>query len=527
MVRTVTKIDRLPSPSKKQRVAAYCRVSTDRETQLTSLANQQEHYLEQILMRDDWELAGIYCDEGISGTKREIRPELMRLIHDCQAGRIDLILTKSISRFARNTADCLDMVRTLTDLGVEICFEKENLRTGSADGELFLSILASMAEDESRSISENGKWAVQKRYQNGTFRLSRPPYGYDLTDGVLRVNDAEAGVVRKIFDDVLAGMGTTAIAAQLNERLVPTKRKGRWHAGTIQWMVKNVFYAGDLLMQKTFHDSQFRVRINHGEFSQYYMENHHEAIVSRAVFRAANEALRQRGREKNTVPQENPQLREDPHQNRYCFTGKLHCGACGDLMKRQVVHRRDGAHALWACRTHLAGAGRCPQKAIPEDSIRHAFVTMLNKLAFARTILLVPYITEISRLDTLKRGDTLRSIQQKLEALTEEKQRLSSLYSNGSVEPSAYVHQMTELRARTKSLQLLRQSTECDSTCSAEARKLNRFLEHWLPGLSYFPEAAFADFVDHVRADSADQVTFVLRCGLSFAESTVPSESEI
>ena len=201
-------------PKHKLRVAAYCRVSTDSDAQLESLEAQKKHYENYITVRDDWEFAGLYYDEGITGTKKEKRPELMRLIADCEAKKIDFVITKSISRFSRNTTDCLELVRKLQTLNIPIFFEKENLNTGSMESELFLAILSSMAECESVSISENSKWSVERRFQNGTFKLSYPPYGYDWDGTNLVINAEQAEIVKRIFAEALSGKGADAIACR-------------------------------------------------------------------------------------------------------------------------------------------------------------------------------------------------------------------------------------------------------------------------------------------------------------------------
>ena len=185
------------------------------------------------------------ADEGITGTKKDKRPELMRLIGDCKAGRIDFIVTKSISRFSRNTTDCLELVRKLLDLNIPIFFEKENINTGSMESELFLAILSSMAEGESVSISENSKWSIQKRFENGTFKCSYPPYGYDWDGEQMVINPEQAAVVKEIFASLLSGKGTHAIADDLNRRGVSSKRGGRWTATTIRGMLSNEKYVGD------------------------------------------------------------------------------------------------------------------------------------------------------------------------------------------------------------------------------------------------------------------------------------------
>ena len=237
---------------KKIRVAAYCRVSTDSDAQLESLEAQKTHYENYITSRDDWEFAGLYFDEGITGTKKDKRPELMHLVDDCKAGKIDFVITKSISRFSRNTTDCLELVRKLLALRIPIFFEKENINTGSMESELFLAILSSMAEGESVSISENSKWSIQKRFENGTFKISYPPYGYDWNGEKIVINPEQATIVKEIFAAVLAGKSSNTIADDLNERGVPSKKSGHWTATTIRGMLCNEKYVGDCIFQKTF-----------------------------------------------------------------------------------------------------------------------------------------------------------------------------------------------------------------------------------------------------------------------------------
>lgn len=202
-MKKVTKIDKIqPSKAakKKLRVAAYCRVSTDSDAQLESLETQKIHYENYINSRDDWEFAGLYFDEGITGTKADKRPKLMRLIDDCKAKKVDFVITKSISRFSRNTTDCLDIVRTLLNLNIPVYFEKENLNTGSMESELFLSILSSMAEGESTSISENNKWGIKKRFENGTYKLGYVPYGYRWENGEIIVDPEQAVIVNALIN---------------------------------------------------------------------------------------------------------------------------------------------------------------------------------------------------------------------------------------------------------------------------------------------------------------------------------------
>ncbi|MCD3207387.1 recombinase family protein, partial [Clostridium botulinum C] len=292
-MKRITKIinTKVLSVKKKIRVAAYCRVSTASDEQLISLDAQKVHYENYIKANDEWEYAGLYFDEGVTGTKKEVRSGLLSLIADCKKGMIDLVITKSISRFCRNTTDCLEIVRKLLDLNVYINFEKENLNTGSMESELMLSILSSLAESESVSISENEKWSIKKRFQNGTYIISYPPYGYANINGEMVIVPEQAEVVKQIFTDTLAGKSTHTIAKELNELGVKSKKGSKWTSGTINAIIRNEKYTGDVIFQKTYTDSSFNRHTNYGEQDQYLCTAHHEAIIDHEVFNKANEVM--------------------------------------------------------------------------------------------------------------------------------------------------------------------------------------------------------------------------------------------
>ena len=224
---------------RKLRVAAYARVSTELNAQLISLDAQKNYYEKYIKSRDDWEFAGLYFDEGISGTSIANRQGLLSLITDCERGLIDRVIVKSISRFSRNTIDSVDTVRILCGLGVSVFFEKENIDTGNMESELLLSILSSLAESESKSISQNANWSIQRRFKKGTYKIGYPPYGYDNVEGKMLINHEQAEVVKWIFKQFLSGVGASKIAKELNERKIKTNRNGNWTAHTIVGMLKN------------------------------------------------------------------------------------------------------------------------------------------------------------------------------------------------------------------------------------------------------------------------------------------------
>ena len=293
-ISSVQPVQALPAPSPEEEllpVAAYCRVSTQEDSQESSIQAQQEHWESVIAAHPGWCLAGIYAEAGLSGTQAETRPALMRLMGDCALGRVRRVLTKSISRFSRNTVDCLRLVRSLQAMGVSVLFEKENIDTGSMTSELFLSLLASFAAEESRSLSRNVKLGYRHRFQAGEFKYKRPPYGYDAVDGELVINQRESEAVVEVFSQVISGRSPTHVANLMELRGIPTKYNAGWTYHTVTMMIGNLTYTGDCLLQKTYRDEQYKPHWNQGEWDRYYIPDHHEAIVSREVFILANQAL--------------------------------------------------------------------------------------------------------------------------------------------------------------------------------------------------------------------------------------------
>ena len=272
-VAKITKIEATPAvrAAKKIRVAAYARVSTDSNEQLLSLETQKEHYDSYIKAHPEWEYAGLYYDEGISGTKMDKRNSLLQMLKDCEDGKIDKVITKSISRLSRNTTDTLEMVRKLSKLGIYIFFEKENIDTEHMSSELMLTILSSIAESESRSISENSKWSIRHRFEAGTYIISYPPYGYENKDGKMVIVPDEAEVVKAIFSMALSGDGSHRIANVLNEMNIPSKKGAKWHPSTVQGILKNEKYTGDVIFQKTYTDSSFNRHTNYGEIGRAHV----------------------------------------------------------------------------------------------------------------------------------------------------------------------------------------------------------------------------------------------------------------
>ena len=499
----------------KTRVAAYCRVSTGMDDQLVSLETQKSHYEDLISSNPEWEFAGLYYDEGISGTSKEKRPALMQMIADCEAGKIDRILTKSLSRFARNTTDCLELVRKLLGLGIPIYFEKENLDTGSMESELLLSIMSSLAESESVSISENNKWGIRHRFENGTFKIGYAPFGYNVKNGEFSINKEEAKWVRWIFEQALSGKSSAAIAKELNDKGVPSRRNGKWTGTTVRGVLTNEKYTGDVIFQKTFSDFRFKRHKNNGERDQFYAQDHHEAIVSREDFEAAGALIEQHAKEKS-IKKQDPRF-----QNRYPFTSKIVCGECGSGAKRHVNSTGSQRYAVWVCKQHLHDISSCSMKSVKEVDLECAFTTMMNKLIFAKDEVLYSLLDALkneTNKETLQRID---AINQRLEKNVERRQTLITIMTRGYLDPAVFTQESNELDAEEKAL-----TTEKDLLVKEVSGSMHKtdalsdlihFVSHASPSPDFDAELVNR-FLDHATLKTRELVTFHLKCGLSLTE---------
>lgn len=347
-----------PAPIKTVRVAAYARVSADKDAAFHSLEAQTEYYEAYIAAHPDWELVDIYSDNGISGTIIN-RPEFQRMLMDCRAGKIDLVVTKSITRFARNTVVLLSTIRELKSLGIDCYFEKENMHSISPDGELLLTLLAMYAEEEARSVSENQKWRIKKRFEKGEPWKGRM-LGYRLGEGKLEVVPEEAELVRQIFSDYLSGMSMLAIAKQLNRDNVPAQNSSFWRMSSIRSILANEKYTGDMILQKTYRPD-FRSKkkmINHGQVTKYQVVGSHEAIISKEDFAAVQEKLQRNRAAKDSAK----------HNESYLFTGLMRCGQCGGSYTHRYMGQGKYRHPGWSCRRYVElTKAACPSQSIPES----------------------------------------------------------------------------------------------------------------------------------------------------------------
>ncbi len=383
------------------RVAAYCRVSTEQDEQANSYEAQIEHYTNEIAKHEDWVNAGIYADKGITGTMAKKRPQFLEMIKKCRQGKIDLILVKSISRFARNTVECLEYIRELKQLGIGVIFEKENINTLTETSEAMITIMGYFAQAESESISKNVTWGVRQGFSEGKVNFTCEIYGfkriYEYDDngkrkrceGRIEILEEEASVVREIFNLYLTGASTGAIADILNQRGIPSPNKTDiWRSRGVVSILRNEKYKGDVITQKTYcADLLTHKRVkNTGQIAQHYIEDHHPAIVDREIFDRVQAEYARRNAKKKTTPYDDEAPKKSKYSSKYALTELLVCGECGSPYRRCTWTARGMHRIVWRCTTRLEyGKEKCPHShTIQEDNLHKAILGALSDLVEKR-----------------------------------------------------------------------------------------------------------------------------------------------
>ena len=365
-----------------RKVAGYARVSTDSEEQLTSYEAQVDYYTRYIHSRPDWQFVDVYTDEGISATNTKRREGFNRMVQDALDGKINLIVTKSVSRFARNTVDSLTTVRKLKEAGVEVYFEKENIWTLDSKGELLITIMSSLAQEESRSISENVTWGQRKRFADGKVSI---PYGHFLgyrkgADGLPEVVPEEAEIIRTIYRMFMEGMTTNSIATHLTLRNIPTPSgKDVWQRRTVESILQNEKYKGAALLQKKFTVDflQKKMKVNEGEVPQYYVEHSHEAIIAPEEWDRVQSELARRKQSPRRPQSKSP------------FSGKIICGDCGEIFGSKVWHSNDKYRkTIWQCNAKYKHHSPCNTPHLAESDLQQHFITALSQMLKDRSSLL-------------------------------------------------------------------------------------------------------------------------------------------
>ena len=494
----------------KLRVAAYARVSSSSEDQLNSFAAQNQYYTELIDGKDNWYMVDIYADEGITGTSALIRADFQRMMADCRRGKIDRILVKSLSRFARNTTECLESIRELKGLGVSVYFEKENIDTAKMNGEMLTAIYASFAQSESESISDNMRWSYQKRMQSGEFITSNPAYGYDLVDGKLKVNSEQAKIIRYIFSEYLSGKSSSDIAERLMELDIPAANgRRKWHATGIRYILRNEKYIGDALVQKYYSTDTFprTCKRNKGEREQYYIQNTQEAIIDLEDYQKVQRLLLQKNEHKrNTTPQ------------KYAFTGKIICGECGSRFQKKT----NSGIVYWVCRKHLENRKNCTVKQIPETEIEQAFIRLYCNLKWQGKSILQQMIQNLQTIRNRRMlwSEDVIELNKQISDLSSQNQMLTMLKKQGLIDPDIFISQTNELTEQLREVKLKKErlmDAEGDNTI-AQTKELLDILESGQDFLEHFDTELFGELIEKIIVDSNEHLRFRLKNGLELPE---------
>jgi site-specific DNA recombinase len=409
------------SEQPKLRVAAYCRVSTDSDEQETSYDAQVTHYTEYIQKNPEWELAGIFADDGISGTNTKKRMEFNRMIDECMAGNIDMIITKSISRFARNTLDCLQYIRQLKDKNIPVYFEKESINTMDAKGEVLITIMASLAQQESQSLSQNVKLGLQYRYQQGEIQVNCNRFlGFTKDENKrLIVVPEEAEIIKRIYREYLEGASMLKIKRGLEaDGILNGAGNEKWHTSNINQILRNEKYIGDALLQKTYTtDFLTKARVkNHGVVPQYYVENSHEAIIPREIFMQVQEELIQR-----RIVHTSPNGKNRTFSCIHCFSNMIVCGGCGEVFRRVHWNNRGKKSVVWRCVSRLENTGLfCEARTVLESTLEQVMVTAINQALCDKDHFLITLQKNIETVLESEKGQPLTNVDKRLAELQEE-----------------------------------------------------------------------------------------------------------
>lgn len=478
----------------KLRVAAYCRVSTDSDEQAGSYDVQVQHYTEYIGRNKEWELAGIYTDDGISGTNIKKREGFIEMIDDCMEGKVDMIITKSISRFARNTIDCLKYVRKLKEKNIAIVFEKENINTLEASGELLLTIMASLAQQESASLSQNIKLGLQFRYQEGKVQVNHEHFlGYTKDeDGKLIVDENEAKIIRRIFREYLEGASFRDIANGLEKDKIRTGGKRyKWHLSTIRGILRNEKYMGDALLQKTITtDFIEKIRIkNDGTVPQYYVKDSQEPIIARDIFMLVQEEMIRRANLTSGVDGKKKRV----YSSKYALSSICTCTKCGDIYRRIAWNNRGKKSTVWRCCTRVEhGPSACDALTIQESELEDATVKAINKILICSDRMLQILRDNIE----MAIADDNSVEMEKLNGILKEKQKELVKLAHAKKDYTTLADEIDILRDKKHELQVQRAETE---GVKKRIGELTDFLKGENHQLIEFDEGMVRKYIEEIK----------------------------
>ena len=501
----------------KKRVAAYCRVSTDSEEQLNSYEAQKSYYTQKIEESSDWEMAEIYADEGISGTSMKKRTEFKKMITACKRGRIDLIITKSLSRFARNTVDCLETVRLLKANGIGVYFEKENINTLTESSEFLITLFSGFAQAESESLSKNVAWGWRKSAEAGNvyFQYKRM-LGYRKgADGQPEIVPEEAEIIRRIYRRYLAGCSLGQIKQELEQDNIPTAQKvERWSSAVIHNILTNEKYMGDALLQKTYITDCItkKVKKNMGERPMYYVENDHPAIVSREMFDQVQKEMTRRS-SKRKVLQKSGKTELGKYSGKYALTELLVCGECGSPYKRVTWARNGKKRIVWRCVSRLEfGTKYCHNSpTLDESRLHNAILAAMNEYAAIRQEVCpdVLAMVEEAKRAMSQAGTMLLELKKRMDAVSQEQSNvLDRLLANmADAELNARMKALTDEKEALKAQILKVQQKEVSmAEQAAKRQQMWDSLKECSAGYTEFDDEFVRQIIRKITVEDAETI---------------------
>lgn len=494
--------------SKRLRVAAYCRVSTDEDEQINSYKAQIEYYTEKINKNPEWQMAGIFADEGISGTQAKKRPEFLKMIRQCRQGKIDLILTKSFSRFARNTLDSIDYIRELRALGIGVVSEKENMNTLNEDSEMLITILSCFAQAESESISKNVSWGIHQSFKNGNVPMQYSRLlGYRKSeDGKAEIVPDEAEVVKEIYRCYLDGMSMNLIADRLNGKGLKTKKNNSpYRKAVIQRILTNEKYTGDAILQKTYVTDCItkKTRKNNGELPMYIVKNHHDPIISRDDFNRVQEEMARRSAKRN-IAEKLTKTEQGKYSAKYALSELLICGECGSHYRRVTWTAKGFKEIKWRCISRIQyGKRKCHDSpTIDEQPLHRAIVSAVNEFCEVKDDVAKVLRESVAEEFDVNFNGSVQAAQKRIDELTRNIDELIKL----AAVPGSAAAAMTDIQKFSEEMKALREFIKSEKMKQAKTERSNYELDMVLQRLEN-EDFAIAEYDDVVVRQLIEKIT--------------------
>jgi len=536
MARTVSvmpvKIEAMAENSRHRqlRVAAYCRVSTDQEEQQSSYQSQIDYYTDKISKNSEWKLSGIFADEGISGTSTKKRKEFVRLMALCKQGKIDMILTKSISRFSRNTLDCLGYIRMLKEKGIPVIFEKEGINTMEMQSEMNISLLGSFAQGESESLSKNVSWGKHQSFKNGKVYISYTNFlGYEKgEDGLPKVIPEQAEIIKSIYNLYLAGHSVAGIKKEL-EKLGAHSATGNteWKVNAIRSILRNEKYIGDALLQKTFVSDFITKKVckNNGQLPQYYVSENHEGIIEKEIYYQVQEEMARRS-SKRKVAEKNVTTEQSKYSSKYALTELLVCGNCGTQYRRVVWSKRGNKKAVWRCISRLEyGTKYCTDSyTIEENTLHNAILKAINLLASDKGELITTIKESLCvALNGSVDNNKTFTIESRIKELNNSMMDLVKLCAKEGSDSEKYDDQFITISDELKQLQEMLNNQEIqkdeDSKTNSQMNNLFGILETESLTITEFDNTLVKQLINTIKILSKEKILIIFNGGFEMEQT--------